>query len=232
MRAILILLLMATLPSAPATAAPAAAPHSPAAEPALVDPDRLLASGALPPPPAPDSLADRADLDAVLLVQGMRTPALAAEAAADAALMPQAWAAARLGRPLVPAEAAFFDAARAGMTQAIDRAKAQGAQRPRPATRDSRVSPSLSIEGHGTNSWPSGRAAATLAWAGILSDLEPDRAQALAAAAQRSGDLRVIGGVHYPSDVAAGRMLAARYLADLRASPAYRSRLAVLRPNR
>lgn len=201
----------------------------PAAADAFVDPERLLASGALPPPPPPGSLADRADLDAVLLMEALRTPALAAEAAADADLLPRGWAEARLGRALSAAEAAFFDEARAGMTRAIDIAKATGAQRPRPAAQDARVAPSLSIVGHGTNSWPSGRAAATRVWAGILADLEPGRAGALQAAAHRAGDLRVIGGVHYPSDVTAGRMLADRYLAALRASPDYQARLAMVR---
>ncbi len=218
MRHLFVLVLLLLAPQAPVQA--------------FVDPQRLLASGALPAPPPADSLADRADLDAVLLVQDLRTPALEEEARADADLTPLQWAQARLGRRLSSAEAAFFEEARAGMTRTIDIAKASGAQRPRPAARDPRVRPSLSIEGHGSNSWPSGRAAATQSWAGILADIEPARAEALAAAAHRSGDLRVIGGVHYPSDVIAGRMLAVRFLADLRATPDYRERLQALRGSR
>lgn len=205
---------------------------APAPAQTFVDAERAGLVALLPPPPPDDSLAGRADLEAVLLVQAIRTPAQTQAAATDADLGPLEWAEAVLGpdypRARFPEHYALFELARADMTRTVDLVKAKGHQRARPAVRDRRVRPSLPVEGHGANSWPSGRAAASRVWAGILSDLFPARAEALAEAARRTGDHRVLGGVHYPTDLVAGHLLADGFLRQLRASAAYRAAVARL----
>ena len=190
--------------------------------------DGLLA--AMPAPPTDESLAGQADLEAVLIAQAQRSEVEAHAAAFDGDLGPRAWAAFNLGpdvRPdRYPLAFALFDAVRTDMTKVVDDVKAKGHQRPRPHQRDPlRVKPSLSIKGHGSNSWPSGRAAASRVWAGVLSDLFPEKAETLAAAAERTALLRVVGGVHYPSDLVAGKALADHFLRTLRGRPDYQRRL-------
>lgn len=184
-------------------------------------------------PPADSSDGHAADLEAVLTAQLHRSEMEAYAAAFDGDLPPLLWAELALGkgftRTAYPEAFALFDAVRADMTKVVDDVKAMGPQRRRPHMVDQRIKPSLSIEGHGSNSWPSGRAAATRVWAAVLTDLFPARGAALALAAERSAALRLIGGVHYPSDLVAGKRLADAFLAKLRADPAYQRQLAAAR---
>lgn len=181
-------------------------------------------------PPADDSIAGRADVEAVLIIQRLRSPDAEREATIDGDLPARVWAHNALGPDYSPerhpAAFALFDAVRADMTKVVDDVKAKGAQRKRPHQRDPRVKPSLSVEGHGSNAWPSGRTAATRVWATVLSDLFPARGDVLATAARRSAELRLIGGVHYPTDLIAGERLADQFLVKLRANRLYRERLA------
>lgn len=70
-------------------------------------------------------------------------------------------------------------------------------------------------------SYPSGHSMAGWSWALILSELQPDRASDLMAAGREIGQSRVICGVHFASDVAAGRELASAMVARLHADPAF-----------
>jgi acid phosphatase (class A) len=184
-------------------------------------------------PPSPGSAAFAADLEAVLIAQMHRSDIEAYAAAFDGELSARQWAEMVLGKDFgaadYPAAYALFDAVRADMTRVVDVVKAKGPQRSRPHMDDPRVRPSLSVEGHGSNSWPSGRAAATRVWAGVLADIFPNGTRDLAFAAERSAALRLIGGVHYPSDLVAGKRLADQFLLLLRANPDYRRQLAMAR---
>jgi acid phosphatase (class A) len=202
---------------------------TPATAQTFIDAGRDGLLEAQTPPPADDTLAGAADLVAVLVVQGLRDGDVEVEARIDGDLPALTWALRALGPgydpAYQPAAFALFDAVRVDMTRAVDMIKAQGAQRVRPHQRDPRVKPSLSIEGHGSNSWPSGRAAATRVWAGVLTDLFPERAPQLEAAADRSATLRLIGGVHYPTDLVEGKRLADMFLERLRANSTYRTQI-------
>ena len=61
------------------------------------------------------------------------------------------------------------------------------------------------------------------AWALILVELAPDKAGPLLEAGKEMGESRVICGMHYPSDVEAGRDLAAAMVARMRANPEFRA---------
>ncbi|MFC3068243.1 acid phosphatase [Phenylobacterium soli] len=78
-------------------------------------------------------------------------------------------------------------------------------------------------------SYPSGHAMAGWAWALVLSEIEPAKTGPLMAAGSAIGDSRVICGVHYQSDVEAGRKLGAAMVARLHSEPQFRKDLAAAR---
>jgi acid phosphatase (class A) len=78
-------------------------------------------------------------------------------------------------------------------------------------------------------SYPSGHAMTGWAWGMILAQLVPARAGGLIAAGREVGDSRPICGVHYVTDVEAGRTLGSAMVARLNADPAFRADLAAAR---
>ena len=78
-------------------------------------------------------------------------------------------------------------------------------------------------------SYPSGHAATGWLWGLILTELAPDRSAQLMSRARAFGESRVVCGVHYASDVEAGRDVAAASLARLRTDAAFMADLAVAR---
>ena len=68
-------------------------------------------------------------------------------------------------------------------------------------------------------SYPSGHSALGFAWALMMTELMPDRAQALMERGYQFGRSRVICGVHWTSDVESGRLLAAGVVAQAHALP-------------
>jgi acid phosphatase (class A) len=76
------------------------------------------------------------------------------------------------------------------------------------------------------SSYPSGHSAYGWAAAMILARAAPERAEALMARAAEYGQSRLICGMHFPSDVAAGQTIAAAVIAHLDASPEFQADLA------
>ena len=75
-------------------------------------------------------------------------------------------------------------------------------------------------------SYPSGHAMAGWAWGLVLGELVPAKASGLMEAGREIGDSRVICGVHFQSDVEAGRMLGAAMVSREHANAAFRADLA------
>lgn len=76
------------------------------------------------------------------------------------------------------------------------------------------------------SSYPSGHAMTAWSWALVLSEVAPSRADALLTVGRESGDSRMICGVHFISDVEAGRTLGSAMVARLHADPAFAADLA------
>ena len=70
-------------------------------------------------------------------------------------------------------------------------------------------------------SYPSGHTAIGWAWALILTEIAPDRADAILARGRAFGESRNICNVHWYSDVAEGRFMGAATVARLHADPAF-----------
>jgi acid phosphatase (class A) len=180
----------------------------------------------LPPPPAADSPETRAELDQLLALQAQRTPAAAERARADdeASVFrfadvfdaPAAFTPARL-----PRTGALFSQLRDDELAAVKRAKDSFA-RVRPCHAEPRVAPVIRCPGNGA--YPSGHA--TLGWIEglVLADMLPERRAQILARAREYGWNRVVAGVHYPSDIEAGRAAATAIVALLFTSPEFRAR--------
>jgi acid phosphatase (class A) len=212
-RSALLMLLALLLPSAPALAADGKAKAE------TTDLTLWLA-----PPPASGSPAALADLQTVLAVQAARTPAEAEAAKADADRSVFRFADV-LGPNLTPATlprtAAFFT-----RVAQLDKATVKTAKsywgHPRPSVISSDVHP-LSVEKPDDWSYPSGHATFGYTAAALLAHMLPEKRVALFERADIYAQHRVVMGVHYPSDVEAGRVAGAVIAAQLMDDPAWRA---------
>jgi acid phosphatase (class A) len=178
----------------------------------------------VPAPPEPGSLAARADLEAVLQAQAWRTPdqiAWAKVVERDDAFLHAEILGPWFAPQHLPLAAAFFKDL-ADDLHAVDATSKKPFLRPRPPAVDPRVQPCVAVPA--STSYPSGSALQAFVWAELLGEALPEKREALLARAHRAGWGRVIGGVHYPSDLVAGRMLADAFLRAARENPAFRER--------
>jgi len=67
------------------------------------------------------------------------------------------------------------------------------------------------------------------AFALLLAELAPERRDAILEAGRQVGVDRVVGGVHFPTDIEAGQRLGAEWARAWLAVPEHRARLAALR---
>ncbi len=173
----------------------------------------------LPPPPASGSPAARRDLQGVLDVQAHRTPAEAAAARADEAHSVFRYAdvfGAAFTPQELPRTAALF-----ARVVAYDKGEVKAVKaywhHPRPALVSHAVHP-LSQERPDDWSYPSGHSTLGYTEAVLLANMVPERRAAIFARADLYAQHRIVMGVHYPSDVEAGRLagtvLGGRLLAD------------------
>lgn len=160
----------------------------------------------LAPPPAPDSAAGKADLKAVLEAQRSWTPAIVASAQADAQLSVFRFADV-IGPGFkpenLPFTTKFFERISSDETHAVRAAKAYF-NRPRPFVVDAGIKPAERLSANA--SYPSGHATFAYVDAIILADMLPEKAAAIFERAEAYAHNRVIEGVHYPTDLEAGRI--------------------------
>jgi len=81
----------------------------------------------------------------------------------------------------------------------------------------------------GNTSYPSGHSAAAALWGTILSAAFPEKATEFNHQIHEVMWCRVIGGVHYPSDTAAGKMLGEAIAKKMLESPAMQDALRTIR---
>ena len=161
----------------------------------------------LPNPPAQDSAKTKAELEAVFTTQNTRTPAEAAQASADAT--ENVWRFAdvindpKFKAESLPKFSAFFDRVVETEGAVVDPAKDVW-KRPRPHMVDPRIKPIVKPSTSG--SYPSGHTTVGTLMGIILAQMVPEKKTEILARAWAYGQNRVIAGIHYPSDIEAGRL--------------------------
>lgn len=183
----------------------------------------------LPAPPAPDTLAGRADLEAVLETQRWRTPEQVAWAKRvdknDAFLFGDVigtWFT-RENLPLTAALLKDVDEDRHEITEVAKKLFA----RARPYAVDPRVQPCVGKPSN--DSYPSGHTSSIFTRAGVLAEIFPEKRDELFEFAHRAVWGRVLAGVHFPSDLVGGWLLAEPIVAEIKRSPAFQERVKQVR---
>ena len=116
---------------------------------------------------------------------------------------------------------------RADASRANDNAKSlYKRRRPYIAHGDASCTPK---EKHKDDSYPSGHSSIGWAWALVLAEIAPDRADAIFARGLSFGESRVICGVHWKSDIEAGRVVGASAVSRLHTNPTFRTQLELAR---
>ena len=210
------------------------APSAPSAPPVPVStyitPSVLFEASPLPNWPQSTAAVD-ADLQGVLAAQVLRTPSDVQEAQLDAARGPVAWAqdAAGLGPTFTeqryPATTVLLLALHEDMRAVNRAANLERGYRARPAIVDGRVKSMFADNLNNSASYPSARAASSRVWALLLGDVFTQRRAALLAHANRSAQLRLIGGAHFPSDIDAGKKVGNAYYAQVLMHPEFQQAL-------
>lgn len=164
----------------------------------------------LAPPAAAKSGEGRAELEATFAVHAAAAPELVARAADENKLTIFHFAPA-IGAWFAPGKfpktEALFKEVEAEAKAVTDDAK-NYFKLPRPYhVAPERFPHAIEHEDPTHYSYPSGHATRGTVFAAVLAELFPERREALLAKGRETGWLRVIGGVHYPSDVFAGRVL-------------------------
>ncbi len=193
------------------------------------DPQSLQLAALLPA--VPDAAATRGELDEMLRHQAQRSADDCNKAAQDVAKDLSRFTAVLATDlsdkdPRLQATARLLGEMRNLQESVTSRLKDQ-TNRPRPYQREAAIVPC--IQRPTSFAYPSGHAAFGMAAALLLADMVPERRAELLARGREYGMQRVIGGVHFPSDVAAGRTSGILIAAFLLASPSYRQDAALAR---
>lgn len=194
----------------------------------FVAPDRVAAMLLLAAPPAPHSDVAAAELAELHRIEDARTAVQAARAVADASdesiflyrdvigegFNPQA----------LPATGVLSRHVGSDEGASTGPAKKEYA-RVRPYNADSSLHPVCKTKAV-ADSYPSGHATAGYLQALTLIELMPARRDAILARANEYAGNRLVCGVHYRSDIEAGKLLAYAIHATMREHPAYRKEVA------
>jgi acid phosphatase (class A) len=161
----------------------------------------------LPPPPAGDSAQMKAELGEILTIQVTRTKAMEARAIAD--VTENIWRFAdvvdspKFTAAALPKFAAFFDRVVETESAVVDPAKDVW-KRPRPHLYSDLVKPVVPRSKSG--SYPSGHSTIGTLMGIELANMLPEKRAEIMARAWEFGHNRVVGGIHYPSDIEMGRI--------------------------
>ncbi|MCJ2132999.1 phosphatase PAP2 family protein [Methylobacterium sp. J-026] len=219
-------------PAAPSLGSDTLKPGRPAVKPYLADTALPDAVRILPPPPAhnaPLDMADRAAFANTRALKGSPRWEIAANDVAEgAAAVLENFACVlgtRIDQARVPAVITLLERARLDLAHATRGPKVHyrrlrpfvGNEAPICVQRTQALADSFSYpSGHATQGW---------AYALILASLVPEKATAILARGRAYGESRVVCGVHWLSDVAAGRLTGTTVFAALMGDPGFRADL-------
>jgi acid phosphatase (class A) len=162
----------------------------------------------LAPPPGPSDPRTIAELDELRQMRATGSEARVALAKADVEesvfrLMTVFY------RPLTPAQlplaTAFFQKLTADGAVAVSRAKA-GFGRPRPYALDKNLDPVCPLDSVANRSYPSGHTSVGYLMGVVLAAMVPEKKEVIFARTQEYAESRLYCGVHYRTDIEAGRI--------------------------
>jgi acid phosphatase (class A) len=191
----------------------------------------------VPPPPAEGSAAMAADREAYQTAVAQTTPERWALAAADANLVFPASVKGfsdilglEINSTATPHLAMLLQRTMIDAGLGTYKAKTHYARvRPFVAMESQTCSPQDEAALRKDGSYPSGHASIGWAWALVLTQVAPDKADALLQRGRDFGESRVVCRVHWRSDVAAGRFVAAGIVARLQSDPVFTAQMALAR---
>jgi acid phosphatase (class A) len=187
---------------------------------AFIAPDALDPLAVVPPPPAEESIAEAADRLSVATIAQLRTPEQVAVARAWAKYDVFHLVRAVLGdwadEKTLPRFARFIKESGVETQPFTDRVKKAYA-RPRPFITNPAID--VAIERPDSTSYPSGHATGSALHAALLAAIWPDRAPDFLHQAELVRLARLYAGVHYPSDVMAGKRLGEAIAREMLKSP-------------
>ncbi|MGO4175694.1 acid phosphatase [Bosea sp. TAF32] len=180
----------------------------------------------LKPPPTQDSAQTKAEIGEVLTIQVTRSPEMEAQAQADA--VEDIWRFANVMGPAfkadsLPVFSAFFDRVVATEGAVVDPAK-DSWKRPRPHQASPLVKPVVKISNSGA--YPSGHTTVGTLMGIVLSNMVPEKRTEIMDRAWAYGWNRVIGGIHYRSDIEAGRIAGSVIAARIMEQPEFQTEFA------
>jgi acid phosphatase (class A) len=184
----------------------------------------------VPPPPEPDSIAARGEQELLRYLQDARTPDQVALARQYETMTVFALLAPVLGKwctpENLPRTAAVFQQAYDETRPAIIAAKSNW-ERKRPYILDPALAPVVSRPDN--TSYPSGHAYGSAIFAVLLAAALPEHAADWSRQAALVRWSRLVAGVHYPSDVAAGRIFGEAIAREMLKSPRLQKALGEVR---
>jgi acid phosphatase (class A) len=191
-------------------------------ESSQIDTTRFLA-------PPPDEALTRREIEQMLVLQQLRTPAQAQRSIDDLEQNVFRFSdvmGGRFKKESLPQTAKLFETLYRTESNLNKQGKEKW-QRTRPPLFDKRIQPVARYSSSG--SYPSGHSTFAYLAGIVLADMVPEKRAQIFARATEFGENRVLGGVHYPSDVEAGRRLATMIAVLIQQNPAYQSDLAAAR---
>ncbi|PST18400.1 phosphatase PAP2 family protein [Mesorhizobium plurifarium] len=184
-----------------------------------IDPETFDSTRYLPPPP--EGLLADDDMDLVLRWQERRTPEMAEASLADSEQSVFRWADV-LGpewkEENFPIAKQFFHQVYKTESNLNKQGKEKW-NRARPGALNDAVEAVSEFKNYGA--YPSGHAAFSHFTAIVLAQMIPEKGEEIMQRGRDLGFSRVIGGVHFPSDVEAGRILGAICAVMVRDNPAF-----------
>jgi acid phosphatase (class A) len=179
----------------------------------------------LAPPPANDSDQTKAEVGEILTIQVTRTREMEARAIAD--VEEDVWRFSdvidnpKFTKENLPKFAAFFDRVVATEGAVVDPAK-DSWKRPRPhLLYPDLVKPVVKLSKSG--SYPSGHTTVGTLMGIVLANMVPEKKVAIMDRAWEYGHNREIGGIHYASDIEAGRIAGTVIAATIMTHPDYKT---------
>jgi acid phosphatase (class A) len=177
-------------------------------------------------PAPPDATQTQAEVEQLLKLQAQRTDAdvkrIKTESKMTAFIFSDAlgsW----FNPDDLPVTAAFLTKVMGDAHDVVGAAK-DVYERKRPFLTDDRIKPCA--ENEKTYSYPSSHSTRAMVIAMTLAELLPDHKEAVMAEGMRIGDDRALAGQHFPSDVAAGRILAKAIFDKMKQDPKFSKELA------